>query len=106
MRFCLWDSITCSVNVALVSLILSSGPRREKTCLRGSDKARFKPVSSATETNKKIEISPVHVARLHMILSKKTNNKGADQTARMRRLVCTCVVRKPPKAGFLTSWPK
>ena len=33
------------------------------------------------------------------------NNKGADQTARMRRLVCTCVVRKPPKTGFLASRP-
>ena len=28
------------------------------------------------------------------------NNKGADQTARMRRLVCACVVRKPPETGF------
>ena len=27
------------------------------------------------------------------------NNKGADQTARMRRLVCTFVVRKPPKTA-------
>ena len=33
------------------------------------------------------------------------NNKGADQTARMRRLVCACVVRKPPKTGFLASRP-
>ena len=28
------------------------------------------------------------------------NNKGADQTARMRRLVCGFVVCKPPKTGF------
>ena len=35
----------------------------------------------------------------------KANNKGADQTARMRRLVCACVVRKPPKTGFLASRP-
>ena len=27
----------------------------------------------------------------------KTNNKGADQTARMRRLVCAFVVCKPPQ---------
>ena len=33
----------------------------------------------------------------------KAKNKGADQTARMRRLVCTCVFRKPPKTGFLAS---
>ena len=35
----------------------------------------------------------------------ETNNIGADQTARMRRLVCACVVRKPPKTGFLALWP-
>ena len=34
------------------------------------------------------------------------NNKGAGQTARMRRLVCACVVRKPPKTGFLASRPR
>ena len=33
------------------------------------------------------------------------NNKGADQTARMRRLVCACVGRKPPKTGFLAARP-
>ena len=38
-----------------------------------------------------------------MVLSKKANNKGADQTARMRRLVCACVDRKHPKIGFLVS---
>ena len=48
------------------------------------DKECFKPVSSAKETSLKIEISPA--ASLHMILSKK-QKKGADQTARMRRLV-------------------
>ena len=38
-----------------------------KPVFRVSDKASFKPVSSATETSWKIEISPV--ASLHMILS-------------------------------------
>ena len=32
-------------------------------------------------------------------------NKGADQTAQMRRLVCACVVRKPLKTGFLRLRP-
>ena len=40
-----------------------------------------------------------------MILFKKRISKGADQTALMRRLVCACVIRKPPKTGFATSWP-
>ena len=35
----------------------------------------------------------------------KVNNKGADQTARMRRLVCAFVVGIPPKTGFLASQP-
>ena len=38
-----------------------------------SDKVRFKPVSSATETVEKIGI--LTVARLHMILSKKQITK-------------------------------
>ena len=35
----------------------------------------------------------------------KANNKGDDQTARMRRLVYAFVVRKPPKTGFPTTRP-
>ena len=91
--------------------LVSYGPRCEKNCFRWwgggggggcFDKECFKPVSSAKETSLKIEISPA--ASLHMILSKK-QKKGADQTARMRRLVCACVVHKPPKTGFLASRP-
>ena len=38
-------------------------------------------------------------------VSGKVRFKGADPTARMRSLVCACVVRKPPKTGFLTLRP-
>ena len=31
------------------------------------------------------------------------NNKGADQTVRMSRLVCAFVVHKAPKTGFLAT---
>ena len=65
-----------------------------------SNKASFKPVSSATENSWKIEISPV--ASLHVTLQ-KAYNKGTDQTVRMRMLVCACVVRKPLKTGFLVA---
>ena len=64
-----------------------------------SDKARLKPVSSATWTSYKFEISLVAI--LDMILSNKRITKGADQTERMQRLVCVFVVGKPPKTGFL-----
>ena len=33
------------------------------------------------------------------------NDKGADQTARMRRLICTFVVPNQEKSGFLVSMP-
>ena len=32
-------------------------------------------------------------------------NKGADQTARIRRLVCACAFSEPLKTGFLASRP-
>ena len=35
----------------------------------------------------------------------KTNNKGTDYTARMRRLVCTFVVRKQQSQGFSPRGP-
>ena len=48
--------------------VRTNGPRSEKTCLREfSEKSRFKPVSLATETTLKVEIS--RVASLDMILS-------------------------------------
>ena len=35
----------------------------------------------------------------------KANNKGADQTVQMHRLVCACVVRKPRRQVFLRRGP-
>ena len=52
----------------------------------------------------RVSIFSTLVPRLYGTLH-KANNKGADQSARMRRLVCACVVRKPPKTGFLASTP-
>ena len=33
------------------------------------------------------------------------NDKGADQTTRIRRLICAFVVRNQEKSGFLVSMP-
>ena len=80
--------------MGLIATNLSSGFRK---------KVRFQPACSATGTSYKIEI--LLVANFDMVLSKKAKNKGADQTARMRRLVCAFDVRKLPKIDFLASRP-
>ena len=41
------------------------------------------------------------VAVLDILISQKANKKGADQSARMRRLVSSFGVRKPRRRGFL-----
>ena len=46
-----------------------------------------------------------HLQQVYIWYFPKSKKKGADQTARMRRLVCACVVHKPPKTGFLASRP-
>ena len=58
-----------------------------------SDKVRFKPACSATETSWKIELSLL--ACLDMIISKRRITKAGLRF----------VVRKPPKTGFLASRP-
>ena len=71
-----------------------------KLVLGVSDKARLKPACSATGTRWKID------SKFRYDTFQKMNNKGADQTVRMRRLVCDCVVCKPSKTGFLATRPK
>ena len=68
-----------------------------------SNKASFKSVSSATETSLKLNFTGT---KFTYDTFQKANNKGADQSARMRRLVCACVVCEPQKTGFLKLWPK
>ena len=57
------------------------------------DKATLKPVSSVTETSKKNEI--LLIASLYNDSFQNASNKGADQSAWMRRLVCAFVDRTP-----------
>ena len=72
-----------------------------KPVLGVSDKGSFKPVSSATQTSKKIEI--LLLASLDMILF---NKRITNALISMRRLVCAFVVGKPPKTGFVALRPK
>ena len=69
------------------------GPHRHKTCLQGFRQSEFQ-----TSLFSYSEISLDGTFQ-------NLNNKGADQTARMCRLVSAFVVRKPPKTGFLLSRP-
>ena len=79
------------------------GPQRDKTCLRGfwKSEAGTSPLSYTDY----LEIWNFACSKPRYDTIKKVNNKGADQTARMRRLVCACVNRKPPKTGFLALRP-
>ena len=57
------------------------------------------------DPNQSPQLQRLARASSDIVLSKRTNNKIADQSARVRRLVCAFVVRKPPKTGFLASRP-
>ena len=64
------------------------------------DQVRLKLACSAIETSQRLEI--LHLETTDIILSKQRNNKGADHTARVRRLICAFVVRIWQKQVF--SW--
>ena len=75
------------------------GPRRKKTCLRGVLQCEF--LNSLLSYRDQIENWNFTWIMSTYDTFQNANNKGADQTARMRRLVCAFVVHKPPKTGFL-----
>ena len=83
----------------LVKII--NGPRREKSCLRGFHQSEFQ--TSLLSYRDYLENWNSICSKFTYDSFQKANNKGADQTVRMRRLVCACVVRKPPKTGFLAT---
>ena len=77
-------------------------PDSRKPVFGASEKARLKPVSSATENRQISEI--LLEASLDMIPSSKRKIKALIRP-RMPRLVCAIVVSKPRKTGFLTLRP-
>ena len=76
----------------------SCGPQREKTCLRGFRRSEIQ-ISLLGYKNQLVTWTFAR-SKSRYDSFQFANNKGADQTARMRRLVCAFVVRKPPKPGF------
>ena len=60
---------------------------------------------STRENIRLIARAPFACSNLRYNAFQTANKKGADHSARMRRLVCTFVVCKPAEKRFLTSRP-
>ena len=67
------------------------GPRHEKTCLRGFWQSEIQ--TSLLSYRDKLENWIFACSKFRYHTFQKANNKGADQTAQMRRLVCAFVFR-------------
>ena len=77
------------------------GIHREKTCLWGFRQSKTK--TSLLSYRDLLEIRNAGRSEPRYFTLQKGNNKGTDQSARMRRLVCAFVVHKPPKTGFFAT---
>ena len=74
------------------------GPRREKICLWDVRQSEFQ--TSLLSYRDLLENLNFICSKFTYDIFQKANDKGPDQSARMRRLVCACVVCKLPKTGF------
>ena len=71
-------------------------PHREKICLRG-----FRPGKTQTGLlSYRDKPENFGFSKYMYYTVQAANNQGADQTERMRRLICTLVVRICLKQGF------
>ena len=97
-------SVLCPVNLKSVDhlnlKLITFGPLRKKTCLRGFRQSESQ--TSPLSYRDYLENWNFTRSKFTYKTFQKENNKGTDQTARMRRLVCACVVRKPRRQVF--SW--
>ena len=67
-----------------------------------SDQVGLKLACSATEASIRLEILVTEIRDITLTIF--VNNKGADQTVQMRRLMCTFVVHIWNKTHFLMAW--
>ena len=72
--------------------------RSEKTCIRGFRQSEIQ--TSLLSYRDQLENWNFTCSKFMYDTFQKANNKGADQSAQMRRLVCACVVHKPPEDRF------
>ena len=69
------------------------GQQRDKTCLQGFRQSETQTsLHSYRDQLKNLNFACI---KLRYDTFQKANNKGTDQSARMGRLVCACVVPKP-----------
>ena len=103
-----WSYIHPHMFTAILETEQRNGPRREKTCLRGFRQSEIQ--TSLLSYRDYLETWHFACSKSRYDSLQQANNKGADQTARMHRLVCVFVIRKSLKTGFLatmgtSSWP-
>ena len=84
--------VRCVLLVVFNKHVITFEPRREKTCLRGSDQARNKPSCTATENSQRLEIAGLGSKGLYY-LHVCSEKKGA--------VICVFVFAYMQKAGFL-----
>ena len=99
-RYLFGQSLT--VTVSRRTLVRPSrtayGPRRDKCCPRG-----FRQIETQTSLlsyRDQLEDQSFACRKFRYDTFQNVKNKGADQSARMRRLLCAFVARKPQKTGF------
>ena len=83
-----------SVIVKLAYSKTLSGLRRETTCLQCIHQSGFQ--TSLLSYRNKLDNRNFACSKCTYDNFVIRNNKGADQTAQMRRLVCACVIGPPP----------
>ena len=84
-----------------VILCLTFEPRCKKICIQGFQLGNTQ--TSQLSYRDKLENWNFACIKYTYDTFQRANNKGADQTSQMFRLVCFFVVRKPLKTGFLSS---
>ena len=93
--------ILLSVALVICVLELSSKqhrPRREKTCLLGFQQSEF--LTASLRLDRLARNLNFSRSKCRYDSSKKTDNKVADETARVRRLICTFIVTNHRRQVF------
>ena len=86
------NNLLYGIQVVILRVSEINEPRHEKTCLWGLATRLDSYRSAQIQTLISLSLESLGIATIDIILY-AANNKGADQTALMRRLICAFVVR-------------